>query len=270
MELVVFRKCTVGLIVFISLSAQGQMAATPEMKKKEEDSSTGFVRNLTSPITTRANRILFSGAALTLISLAIEHSTDNQFQRDVATSKPLGDSAKYGDLMGQLIPNAVYSLGMLGASYLYADDSKKMKAFSRSIFMLESSLYAAAATTVLKYTVNEPRPNNSDHYSFPSGHSTTAFSFAAVVGLEHEWYFAVPAYSLAAFVGLSRINDNMHFLHDVIGGATVGISYAFGIWYTRHQDQIRKETDSKASEYNFIVLPTGDLSGSVLSWNYRF
>jgi hypothetical protein len=37
------------------------------------------------------------------------------------------------------------------------------------------------------------------------------------------------AYSLAGFVAYSRMNDNQHWLHDVLAGATIGTSYGVGI-----------------------------------------
>jgi undecaprenyl-diphosphatase len=60
-----------------------------------------------------------------------------------------------------------------------------------------------------------------DQFSFPSGHTMTAFSIALVVsyfypGLEGPLYF------LAGSIGLSRIVLGMHFLSDVLAGAVLG------------------------------------------------
>ncbi len=247
------------LMLLLALQARAETSAAVD-----SFNSKVLLSDLASPWTTRADRIFYSGTGLTLLSLAIEHSTNEQFQNEVSSSKPLGESSKFGDLMGQLIPNATYSLGMWSIYYFSDDQAAKEKALKRAIFMFETTLYAASVTTLLKYSVNEPRPNNSDHYSFPSGHSTTIFSFAGVVGLEHEWYYAVPAYALAAFVGFSRINDNMHYLHDVIGGASIGLSYAYGIWYNRHHSEVN------STGVNIFILPTDDLSGSIGSLQWRF
>lgn len=64
--------------------------------------------------------------------------------------------------------------------------------------------------------------------SFPSGHSTGAFSVATVVANRygnHKW---VPwaVYSLATVIGLSRISTNAHFSSDVFLGASLGYSTA--------------------------------------------
>ncbi len=265
--MVVSRLLFSALIVLLGLSVRAETSVDASAY-----SSKNLLSDLTSPWTTRADRIFYSGAGLTLISLAIESTTDNQFQKDTARSRILGESAKFGDLMGQLVPNAVYSLGMLATYFIATDEVIKQKSINRSFFMLETTLYASALSAVLKYSVREPRPNASDRYSFPSGHSTTIFSFAGVVGLEHEWYCAVPAYALAAFVGFSRINDNMHYAHDVLGGATIGLSYAFGIWYNRHRTESRNDAGANAdvASSSLFILPTDDLSGSIASWRRHF
>ncbi len=221
-----------------------------------------LLSDLTSPWTTKAAPIFYSGSALTLLSLWYQTSTNDQTQKDFSQTKPLGDSSKYGDLMGQLLPNAVYTLGMLGDSYFSSDPERKSKSLGRALFMFETSLYASVFSSAFKYIAHEPRPDQSDNYSFPSGHATTAFAFAGVIGLEHEWYYAVPAYAMAAFVGVSRINDNRHRLHDVIGGATVGLSYAYGIWYNRHPHP--------KSSANLFILPIDDLTGSIACWQMHF
>jgi undecaprenyl-diphosphatase len=60
-----------------------------------------------------------------------------------------------------------------------------------------------------------------DQFSFPSGHTMTAFSIALVVsyfypGLEGPLYF------LAISIGVSRVVLGMHFLSDVLAGAVIG------------------------------------------------
>src|SRR6266849_1182757 len=60
-----------------------------------------------------------------------------------------------------------------------------------------------------------------DQFSFPSGHTMTAFSIALVVsyfypGLEGALYF------VAASIAISRVVLGMHFLSDVLAGAVLG------------------------------------------------
>src|SRR6266852_7801420 len=62
-----------------------------------------------------------------------------------------------------------------------------------------------------------------DQFSFPSGHTMTAFSIALVVsffypGLEGPLYF------LALSIAMSRIVLGMHFLSDVLAGVVMGVA----------------------------------------------
>jgi membrane-associated phospholipid phosphatase len=80
-----------------------------------------------------------------------------------------------------------------------------------------------AYTGLLKYTVKRERPDGSDSLSFPSGHSSTAFSLATVATSHYGWKVGVPAYALASCIGLTRIEQDRHHLSDVIAGATLGL-----------------------------------------------
>ena len=124
--------------------------------------------------------------------------------------------------------------------------------------MLKASAFAGGTTTVLKRVFNERRPDKGDRLSFPSGHSTTAFAFASVVAMEHEWYYGVSAYSLASLVAMSRINDNVHYLHDVVFGATIGITYGVSLYYLQ----------KKNSNIGFSILPTTGGMVTGLSFKY--
>lgn len=61
-----------------------------------------------------------------------------------------------------------------------------------------------------------------DRYSFPSGHSITAFCVAVSVGLfypELQGYLLTVAFLIAG----SRIILGMHFLSDVLAGSAIGV-----------------------------------------------
>lgn len=192
------------------------------------DSYAGITDDLKSPVTTDAKWILIGGTAMTLLVVATQDSFTGPWETWTARNKPLGKYSKYGDQLGQLIPNAVYTIGM-GVAYWLGNE----KAYDHGLLMVEATAYASLLSTMMKYNVAEGRPYDSETgSSFPSGHSTTAFSFAGVVAAEHGWYYGVPAMMMAGFVGYSRINDNMHRTHDVTAGATLGLACAFGIHYS--------------------------------------
>ncbi|MFN8345494.1 MAG: phosphatase PAP2 family protein [Spirosomataceae bacterium] len=65
-------------------------------------------------------------------------------------------------------------------------------------------------------------------YSFPSGHTTVAFSTATMLALNYrKWYITVPAFAWAGAVGYSRMRLGVHYPSDIFAGALTG---AAGAW----------------------------------------
>ena len=64
--------------------------------------------------------------------------------------------------------------------------------------------------------------------AFPSGHATMAFALATALGDEigHPWWARVGLFAAATATAWSRLNDNMHWLSDVLGGAALGVTSA--------------------------------------------
>ena len=65
-----------------------------------------------------------------------------------------------------------------------------------------------------------------DQFSFPSGHSMTAFAIAVPLSLTYPT-FAVALLFFAISIAASRIVLGMHFLSDVIAGALIGAGMGY-------------------------------------------
>ncbi len=180
---------------------------------------------ISSPINTDAWKIIAIGTVATGTSLLLKDITIHQATHEIANEKPLGKHSKIGDIMGQLVPNFIYATSYGIASY--ANNNQEYQ--DNAVLMVKATAYSGLTANALKRAFNATRPNGGRH-SFPSGHSTTAFAFASVVYMRHENIYAkIGAMTLASFVGLSRINDKKHFVHDVIAGAAIGSAYGVGL-----------------------------------------
>jgi undecaprenyl-diphosphatase len=66
-----------------------------------------------------------------------------------------------------------------------------------------------------------------DRFSFPSGHTITAFAVSVSLGLFYPGLLPGLLFC-AVSVAVSRILLGMHFLSDVVAGAAIGTLLAFG------------------------------------------
>jgi membrane-associated phospholipid phosphatase len=133
--------------------------------------------------------------------------------------------------MGQPEVWATVPVAMLGIG-LIAHDDQLVKSGSR---VGVSLLLAAAVSTGTKFVLGRYRPNESSsayefspfsgHESFPSGHTTMAFALASSLSdeIHRDWVTAL-LYSAATGTAYSRLNDEKHWVSDVVGGALVGIT----------------------------------------------
>lgn len=61
------------------------------------------------------------------------------------------------------------------------------------------------------------------NYSFPSGHTETAFIVATILSAFIAWRYSLITFLLASAVGVSRLYLGFHYFTDVIGGAATGV-----------------------------------------------
>jgi membrane-associated phospholipid phosphatase len=48
-------------------------------------------------------------------------------------------------------------------------------------------------------------------------------AFATALERHLNWRYWLPAYTIASYVAISRLHDNVHYLSDVMAGSAVGI-----------------------------------------------
>jgi membrane-associated phospholipid phosphatase len=139
--------------------------------------------------------------------------------------------------VGNALGNPLYTLPPLGLFYLYGSVYDDPKARQTSLLAVESLALSGAFTWTLKLTAQRPRPYTGESSStwngpslktgdtsFPSGHTTAAFSIASVIAEEYGDNPCVPpiAYGLATLTGMARIYDNKHWASDTLFGGAIG------------------------------------------------
>ncbi len=90
--------------------------------------------------------------------------------------------------------------------------------------LIRAQVLSQALVQAGKFATRRARPDGSDSYSLPSGHTASAFATATVFQRHFGWKAGVPAYAFGAYVAASRMSANKHHLSDVLLGATIGMA----------------------------------------------
>jgi membrane-associated phospholipid phosphatase len=126
----------------------------------------------------------------------------------------------------------------LGCSALLAAFGGKRGRRAAENGLASIGLTSAIVNVALKPLANRRRPHRSAldvpvarqvamprSTSWPSGHSASAFAFAAGVG--EDWpAMGIPLSFLASLVAYSRVHTGVHYPSDTIAGAVTGLALA--------------------------------------------
>jgi hypothetical protein len=123
-------------------------------------------------------------------------------------------------------------LGIYGGTYLGLKAKNDWQHQTVNILIANAAMGIVVKT--MKHTFKEERPDSSNHYSFPSGHTASAFTNAALLFYEYKddnlWY-ASSGFVFAAATGFLRIANNKHYTSDVLAGAGIGLGVGLAVSY---------------------------------------
>ena len=110
--------------------------------------------------------------------------------------------------------------------------------FKEAVYVGTSVAGTFVLTYGMKYLFDRQRPyeryphrvhpfSTESSPSFPSGHTATAFALATSLSIKYpKWYVIAPSAVWACSVGVSRMNEGVHYPTDVLAGAAIGAGCA--------------------------------------------
>ena len=169
-----------------------------------------------------------------------------------------------------------YLVPIFGSLYLYGLAAKNPEAETAALVTGKAIIISGAYAVVIKQVFQRKGPydakppdagywggpfNGFQYNSFPSGHTTLAFSAAAAISTfyKDKLWIGITSYSLATMVGVSRIYDNNHWASDVVAGAVLG--YAIGKLVANKQ--------RKQSHFSFLPYSNGWATGISISYSIK-
>lgn len=132
------------------------------------------------------------------------------------------------------IVNIAAPVSLFTASLIQHDKNLR----KQSLYMAGAYLLSTGITQGLKRVIKRERPfekynfiiqrTHTDSYSFPSGHSSSAFNTATSLSIIFpKWYVIVPSYAWATAVAYGRMYQGVHYPSDVLVGAIIGAGSAW-------------------------------------------
>jgi len=187
---------------------------------------------LTTPVDLKGNGLAGTLAVAGAVGLTYVFDSDIRNKVQGAKSGALNSATDVGEVIG----NPFVHLGIAGLFYgggIIADSPKWREVGE---MLGEAALLADASTFILKQAIGRSRPFvNGDKGSFrpfqfrdaydslPSMHTASSFAMASVLAATSESILTKTLYySLATFVGFSRMYQDKHWATDALLGAAIG------------------------------------------------
>ena len=204
-------------------------------KNLKNNNHRSFVKNNLLPIS-------FIGFGLLLNNRV----TEKELQKTIR--KKVGDDFEF-KIDNHLLYTPIIQLYAGGVAGL----KTKNNWFNQTKYLIISNTLTSLVTYGLKQSIHKLRPSNTPH-SFPSGHTSFAFTNATVLYCEYINSSPIMAYSgfgFASSTAILRIVNNKHWLSDVLTGAGLGILITKLVY---HFEPLKNFNPFKENE-NIILSP---------------
>lgn len=171
-----------------------------------------------------AGRLLFSSSNLRVLAVgaglaATAHTWDGEVQGELEGRWPFETTADLTNMYGSSTVNLPASLLLWSAGGLAGRPALR----DAGADLARTLLVVQALVGPVKLLAHRERPDGTNHLSFPSGHTANAFAMARLVHLRHGRAWGMPLYALGALTAAGRLEDDRHYLSDVVMGSAVGV-----------------------------------------------
>jgi membrane-associated phospholipid phosphatase len=133
-----------------------------------------------------------------------------------------------------------------------------------------ASVISVSVSEILKRSFKEERPDKSNALSFPSGHTTIAFTNAALLYNDYKdsniWY-ASSGFLFATATGLLRVANNKHYVSDVLTGTGIGLATGIIISHWNPLKSVSFLNSKKATAFVYPQIGNQIGMGAVISLN---
>lgn len=161
----------------------------------------------------------FAGAAVGLGLAGIAHQWDGDVKGEKLEGSFLVEGpADLTNIYGSSSFNLPVSLGLWGVGKATGRDGLERVGSG----LLRTLAFTQLVVAPIKFTVRRERPDGSNRLSFPSGHTANSFAVARFLHRSYGPRVGIPLYAVGFFVAAGRIEDDLHFLSDVVMGAVLG------------------------------------------------
>ncbi len=168
--------------------------------------------------------------------------------RDFVQENRTETTDKLSKNISEPIGSGLYTMSgiaLLGLHGLAFDNNRN---FNTAMLGVKTYLVTALIVSVPKLLINRHRPYHDEipnpsifegpsisffenppkniFLSYPSNHTTSVFAIATIIASEYndKVFIPITVYIIASLSGLSRINDDIHWASDVLGGAAFGFT----------------------------------------------
>ncbi len=160
-----------------------------------------------------------------LIALPVLLKTDNKSSLAIHDAGILGSNGQqFGEAWGRFIGPA-YLLS-LTALQTFRPHLSRVERYQRLEYVITTYGVAGTLTSSLKFLARRERPDGTDSFSFPSGHTTLAFATAEITRQLYGNWWGGAAYGLAVLTGIQRVQDQRHWVGDVVTAAVLSTTIA--------------------------------------------